>query len=50
MRVGAATLAANGGMLGVESDGMFVPSTRGRNGDDRALALRVFGVEIAPAR
>jgi len=50
VRVPARTLASCGGMLGIESDRMFVPSTRGRRGDDRTLALRVFGVEIAPAR
>jgi hypothetical protein len=50
LRVPAMALAASGGVLRIDSDRMFVPSTRGRRGDDRTLALRVFGVEIAPAR
>jgi hypothetical protein len=50
VRVPGGTLAACGGTLTIDSDQMFVPSTRGRRGDDRTLALRVFGVEIAPAR
>jgi hypothetical protein len=46
VRVPAQLLSVSGGRLEIEASQSFVPDDRTGNGDRRALAIRIFGVEI----
>jgi hypothetical protein len=46
VRVPAQLLSLSGGRLEIEASQSFVPDDRTGNGDRRALAMRIFGVEI----
>ncbi|MEW6320096.1 MAG: DUF2723 domain-containing protein [Acidobacteriota bacterium] len=48
VRIPAEALAAAGGRIVIATDRAFVPAERGGPPDQRALALRVFAVALAP--
>jgi hypothetical protein len=47
VNVRAHILKASGGVLEIEASQAFVPDARSRNGDQRSLALRIFGVGVS---